>query len=166
MQSGVPQKSTDEYAYAFQPSAQSWYIGNLTINAESNGAGGCERELSIAINGALPSATTFWPYGTSMSRHLVTERERAGGSVDSVQIGQVSIQEVQDSSVCGADPESACNLSSKQIDECPKPDEQSLRTFYDPATRTQQLYASNNVRIATDEPKSFLYDDKARLARG
>jgi hypothetical protein len=72
---------------------------------------------------------------------------------------------LQNSPVCGAGTASACKFTWKQFKYCPALEESSLRTFFDPANDTQQLYASANIRIATDEPESFLDADQARFAQ-
>jgi hypothetical protein len=94
-------------------------------------------------------------------RESTTHDIAAGGDAEAVQIGEVEITAVQDVTVCGSGA-SACPQATGQ--ECQKTPSANLRTFYDGATRMQQLYHSENILIKTDSPKSFS-NDNARLAR-
>lgn len=85
----------------------------------------------------------------------------AGGNAEAVQIGEVEITLVQDATVCGT-ASSSCERSTAT--ECEQTPDEDLRTFYDGATRMQQLDSSENVKVQTDDPRSF-DNDRARLAR-
>jgi len=69
-----------------------------------------------------------------------------------------------DPSICS---EPACRIQNNDNDEdCADevPDADVLRTFYDGAESTSQLFAVKNVNIVSDDSDSFA-KDKARMAR-
>lgn len=88
-------------------------------------------------------------------------RLAAGSNAEAVQIGEVEVTQVQDTSVCGTTG-SSCQRSTAT--ECEQTPDENLRTFYDGATRMQQLYHSENIKVQTDNPQNF-DNDRARLAR-
>lgn len=154
-------------SFVFEQTTLGWVTGELRASLEPE-TDGCETSVTIEIDGmnrtpckrfCLSSQIPLGSLGPAC--HEIIEVFRAGGGAEAVQIGEVEITPVQDKDLC-SQAASDCPASSGQ--ECQKTPDENLRTFYDGATRMQQLYHSENIQVATDNPKSFS-NDKARLAR-